>query len=123
MRVALRNCKAKIVHHQGLTQNLTTNRKFDNPDLDCVIMHNYNKEIHKCQIEIVTRFFLDFEPDSVIETKVQSHSASSKIYIYSSHFYDYIFTSIHYTYVSYAYRLKKTIISKILYFAFPLGID
>ena len=78
MRVALGNCKAKIVHQQGLTQNLTTNRKFDNPDFDCVIMHNYNKKIHKCQIEIATRSFRDFEPDSVIETKVQSHSAFSK---------------------------------------------
>ena len=100
MRVALRNCKAKRVHHQGLTQNLAINCKFNNHDCDCVIMHNYNKRFHKCQLEIATRFFLDFKPDSVIETKVQSHSAFSKIYIYSSHFYDYIFTSIHYTYFS-----------------------
>ena len=70
MRAALCNCKAKIVHHQGLTQNLTTNHKFDNPDFDCVIMHNYNKEVHKCQISINTRLFLDCKFDSVIESKV-----------------------------------------------------
>jgi hypothetical protein len=78
MRVALRNCKAKIVHHQGLTQNLTTNRKFDNPDCDCVIMHNYNKRFHKCQIGIVTLFFLDIKPDTVIKTKVQIIPVSVK---------------------------------------------
>jgi len=70
MRAALRNCKAKIVHHQGLTKKPTTNPKSYNFDFDCVIMHNYNKDFHNCQIANITRLFLDLKPDSVIETKV-----------------------------------------------------
>jgi hypothetical protein len=70
LNTCVANCKAKIVHHQGLTQNLATNRKFDNPDFDCVIMHNYNKEIHECQISIDIRLFLDFKPDSVVQSTV-----------------------------------------------------